>query len=205
MIRRLVAVSAVLAACAALVTAGYLLGGRGVRPTGVIAAGPAPAGIARQGGREIFLLRDGRATPVVRSGRRGGVRGSLAVLFAGPTAAERAHGLRSELPELAPSVRGRLRLRRAGYGELQVDLPARVPALTRRAMRQIACTVVRSLVASGRARDAPVRVVAIDADGRTRGAGDCDELLPQALVSPATQPPPTATAAPSVAPQPTRP
>jgi hypothetical protein len=120
------------AAVAVLLVA--LLAGCGVRPSGVIHGGPAPAGPV--GGTRIYLVSGGEPALVLRGPRLADPAEVLRVLAAGPTEAERAQGFTTEVPSgIAPA--------RLGFedGTTAVTLSADVRALSVLAVVQIVCTV----------------------------------------------------------------
>ncbi|HVV13085.1 hypothetical protein [Amycolatopsis sp.] len=111
-----------------------LLSACGVRPTGVVPAGDPPMGVAR--GPLLYFLADGKLRPVTRdTGHLGSLAEALSLLAAGPTLAERAAGLTSEVPAAPLSesgpAQGVVTLQFAGVGRLSAP-----------AMDQLVCTVI---------------------------------------------------------------
>ncbi|GAB2821915.1 hypothetical protein GCM10027176_27840 [Actinoallomurus bryophytorum] len=83
---------------AGLVLAVLLLGGCGVRPTGVVYAGDAPTATASASPQaEVFFLARKMLVPVPRTVRPGDVQTVFDALLAGPTADERKRGLSTVL------------------------------------------------------------------------------------------------------------
>ncbi|MEV7040341.1 hypothetical protein [Amycolatopsis sp. NPDC051061] len=75
----------------------------GVKPTGVVSAGPAPTlrnpdGSGRGAEATLYFVIDGRVAPVTRSTGSVGVETALSMLLAGPTAGEAADGYVTALP-----------------------------------------------------------------------------------------------------------
>ncbi|GAA2437791.1 hypothetical protein ACFPFX_36935 [Streptomyces mauvecolor] len=129
-------------AALALLPAGLLAAGCGIQSTDVIAVGgPASAQAvppdAESGGTVLFFAGPDGLMPVLRSVRSGP---QLSLLFAGPTKAEAAAGIRTELP---PS-RGAAKMSLA-RGMVTVALDQDVAGLTPLAQQQIACTVLQSV------------------------------------------------------------
>lgn len=132
--------------------------GCGIQSTGVVEVGdPATAEVVpgRTQGTLLYFIspsaRDG-VLPVVReigrpeepvSSGTGDVRHvsakSLALLFMGPSLAERRAGLRTELPMVSGDIRWDLM-----EGEAQVRLPTPVTKLSELARRQLICTVAHA-------------------------------------------------------------
>ncbi|MEV0716035.1 PP2C family serine/threonine-protein phosphatase [Asanoa sp. NPDC050611] len=137
-----------------------LLGGCGVRPSGVITGGPAPT--AAVGGTRIYLLSDGEPTLVLRGGKPIEPTEVLRMLAAGPTDAERAQGFTTEVPsELAPAKIG------FDAGSTLVSVSTDVGALSVLAVVQIVCTVQAMTVAT------PATPVTLVSDGQRRGPLSC--------------------------------
>jgi hypothetical protein len=80
---------------AGLVLAVLLLGGCGVRPTGVVYAGDAPTATASASpqAQVFFLAQQKMLVPVPRTVKAGDVQTVFDALLAGPTAEERRRGL----------------------------------------------------------------------------------------------------------------
>ncbi|MFD0665848.1 hypothetical protein [Thermocatellispora tengchongensis] len=73
--------------------------GCGVRPTGVVPAGDPPSGpVELATTMTIYLVKNGRLSPVTRPGRRLSQADILTLLAAGPTEREQAHGLTTDVP-----------------------------------------------------------------------------------------------------------
>ncbi|GAA2425360.1 hypothetical protein GCM10010191_42070 [Actinomadura vinacea] len=136
-------IRAVAAACATVLAFGAA--GCGVRPTGVVRAGPAPRAAADPSNNVIYLIRNGKLSPVARPGVPGLPEFVLNQLVQGPTEAERRAGLRSEIP-------GNVRLTyfRPVSDRRQPDVMVHGPAehwsgkrlrWSRPAQAQLACTV----------------------------------------------------------------
>lgn len=101
-----------------------LVAGCGVRPGGVIIGGPAPTASTAT---VLYLVSDGRVTRVLRPGE---AAGPLALLAAGPTAAERDRGLDTEVP---PGLK-------FGGSAEGVTVSVDVTTLSPNAFDQIVCT-----------------------------------------------------------------
>lgn len=114
------------------------LTGCGVRPTGVVGAGAAPIATATSLPRaEVFFLRRGTAVPVRRAVAPWDTQAVFDALMAGPTAAERAHGLRTELTPDVPVT-----IRVVGTKAVFVDAPG-VQGISVAGYTQISCTAAR--------------------------------------------------------------
>ncbi|MBK1783674.1 hypothetical protein [Prauserella cavernicola] len=113
------------------------LAGCGVQPSGVIYGISPPSGAAE--GRmpiEVYFLLRGELFPIARDDTPRFPADSLAQLAAGPTAAERARGLRNEVPaEAAPFT---VTTDDAGRAVVTVSVPP--SQLSTVAAEQIACT-----------------------------------------------------------------
>lgn len=131
---------------AALLLAGPLLTGCGIKPTGVIESGAAAKVVfpdSHTKGTVYFVMSDGRLAPVPE-GKQPAVSptGVLLRLLIGPTEQERAAGLETRLPALDIKKQG------ASAGTsvvspdtIQVGLPFKVASLSETARRQLVCTV----------------------------------------------------------------
>jgi hypothetical protein len=103
--------------------AALLAAGCGVQPSGVIVGAAPPSGAVDRSGA-LYLVRAGRVTPVQRPVRPGppSTEARLDQLAAGPTAAESARGLTTEVPRSAApftvTVSGGVVTVRAAGGEL---------------------------------------------------------------------------------------
>lgn len=145
----------------ALLPVVLLSAGCGIRATDVVEAGePATVGVAPHGqlGTVLYFVSSSSASrlmPVVRGtdpegpdGGSGqgephpGASGALALLFRGPSAAERAAGLRSELP----NERVKLSVELSAKGVL-VKLDAPVTTLSEAARQQLFCTAAQARTA----------------------------------------------------------
>ncbi|MEU5992976.1 hypothetical protein ABZ806_28755 [Spirillospora sp. NPDC047418] len=131
------ALLAVAAACAAAA-------GCGIRPTGIIAAGDAPAAGAHPATVTVYLVHGGRLRPVPRPGLPDQPQLGLDQLSVPPTARERAMGLRTEVDvpleaysvvaaSAAPGGRAQMVVRPAG-ARYRSKIWSRIAAA------QIACT-----------------------------------------------------------------
>ncbi|MFS1304096.1 hypothetical protein [Streptosporangium longisporum] len=143
-----------------------LVTGCGVQPSDVIpVGGPPSGGVVPATTITLYLVKDGRLTAVTRP-RPGGrplfEADTLALLAAGPTAREQAHGLTSEVPpEAGPfSVTGRS----AGHVVITLSTPA--GELSAPAVDQIVCT------AAATAPESPSRVTVVGA-GQSVGPRSC--------------------------------
>ncbi|MCU1687912.1 MAG: hypothetical protein JWQ81_8651 [Amycolatopsis sp.] len=125
-----------------VVLAGLLavLAGCGVRPTGVLGGGMAAAGVAT--GPVLYFVKGGLMAPVQRNiGHLGDATTALSLLFAGPTDADLAAGLTTDLPprsvpdSAASSVY-------VDDGSVVISVLMDVRALSPIAVEQIVCTVV---------------------------------------------------------------
>jgi hypothetical protein len=143
-----------LAIGALLVT--LLLAGCGVRPSGVITGGPAPANTIS--GVRLYLISDSQPTLVARGLKPTQQPADIIdLLAAGPTSAERAAGFTSEVPAgIAPA-----KVAYEGAGT-SIGLSAGVDTLSVLAVNQIVCTVQASVSAgpvtlvSGASRRGPL-------------------------------------------------
>ncbi|RKR91605.1 hypothetical protein BDK92_6006 [Micromonospora pisi] len=145
------------------------LAGCGVRPSGVIVGGAAPAGPVQEVAADtrLYLVSEINLTLVVRdTGQTSSLAETLALLTDGPDAQERARGLTSEVPldarvvEVASEPTG-----------TTVTYASDVTALSATAVAQIVCTVNDALTATGQeAGSAPVTLVG---RGRSRGPNTC--------------------------------
>ena len=119
--------------------------GCGVRPTGAVAAGDPPSGsVASPRGRvapttriTLYLVKNGRLSAVTRpSDRPMFLADTLALLAAGPTAREQAHGFTTDVPPGA----GPFSLTADPDGHLVVTLSTPADELSALAVEQIVCT-----------------------------------------------------------------
>ncbi|THA60958.1 hypothetical protein E6P78_26085 [Streptomyces sp. A0958] len=149
-------------ALGALLPVLLLATGCGIRATDVVEAGePATVEVAPAGqlGTLLYFVSSSSASrllPVVRTAdpqdygkgkaweddRPAGAPATLALLFEGPNASERAAGLRSELP--VGGVKAGVELSAQG---VQVTLSIRVAGLSQAARQQLICTAARARTA----------------------------------------------------------
>ncbi|MGW4487738.1 hypothetical protein ACWEOE_28300 [Amycolatopsis sp. NPDC004368] len=113
----------------------------GVQPSGAISGDAAPSGPAStpagaQPTTSIYLVADGAVVQVSRSGLNQGDNTLIDALAQGPTAAERASGLTTEVPQDA--VPATVAVTPA---EVTVRLSADVKSLSDLAVDQIVCTL----------------------------------------------------------------
>ncbi|MFK0236995.1 hypothetical protein [Streptomyces vinaceus] len=134
------------AAGAALLLGGPLLGGCGIKPTGVIESGAAPKVVVPGPGTKgtVYLVAsDGRLFPVPDREQPSVSETSLLVrLLVGPTAEQRAAGLETRLPVLDLKKQGAS----AGTTMISADtigvgVPFKVATLSETARQQLVCTV----------------------------------------------------------------
>ncbi|MEU4510052.1 hypothetical protein AB0G05_11180 [Nonomuraea wenchangensis] len=126
--------------------------GCGVRPSDVILAGDPPSGpVQRATTVTLYLVKNGRLDAVARPDGRLSPADTLALLAAGPTPREQAHGLTSEVPPDA----GPFSLTAEPDGRLVVTLSTPAGELSALAVDQIVC----STVATTRGSSAQVTVV----------------------------------------------
>ncbi len=134
----------------------------GVKPTGVVSAGPAPTLRNPDSGRGtdaiLYFVLDGRVAPVTRSnGSKVGVETALSMLLAGPTAGEVAEGYVTALPARSGPI---------------VLAPGSPPAITLSfplkpigsvGINQLVCTAFAALAAqSGDAADGTISLTGTD-------------------------------------------
>ncbi|MFJ7215608.1 hypothetical protein [Amycolatopsis sp. NPDC098790] len=121
----------------------------GVKPTGVVPAGPAPTlrnpgGPGRDAEVILYFVLDGRVAPVTRpivNGR--GAEAALSTLLDGPTEAERADGYVSALPRRAGSIA----LVPGPPATIDVSFPLKPIAGV--GVNQLVCTAFAALAADG--------------------------------------------------------
>ncbi|WP_254897268.1 hypothetical protein [Amycolatopsis sp. Hca4] len=140
-----------------------LVSGCGVKPTPVVAAGPAPTlrNPADDGsGTDVVLyyVLNGRLTPVTRPrSLPASVESTLAMLMDGPSADERASGYTTELPRRT----GAITLTHGAPPTITVPFP--VQPLSGTGINQLVCTAFAALVATGGyTTDGTLAVVAPD-------------------------------------------
>ncbi|MER5753309.1 hypothetical protein [Streptomyces sp. NPDC002088] len=134
-------------AVAACATTAALLTGCGVQETGVVeAGGPATITVFPASDQRMllfFLASDGRLTPVTRlsttdvppNAKQEWIGKTLAALFAGPSANERAAGLHTGLP-----AKGAKMVFKSTSSTITIRLPLPVRPLAKTALRQLVCT-----------------------------------------------------------------
>lgn len=141
--------------------------GCGVRPSDPISVGAPPSGgVATHTTLTLYLVKDGRPSPVKRSDdSRPWFRADiLALLAVGPTAGERANGFTTDIPAGA----GPFSVTPVKAGHLVVTLSAPAGELSPLAVDQIVCTTTAP------ERDHPAQVTIIGA-GQSVGPRDCPE------------------------------
>ncbi|MFG1710771.1 hypothetical protein ACFLIM_47180 [Nonomuraea sp. M3C6] len=139
--------------------------GCGVRPSDVIRAGDPPSGgVAPTTAITLYLVKNGRLSAVTRPGGRPLFRADkLALLAAGPTTMERAHGLTTDVPPEA----GPFSVTAAPAGHLVVTLSIPAGELSPLAVEQIVCTA-----AAATAPESPAQVTVVGA-GQSVGPRNC--------------------------------
>jgi hypothetical protein len=137
--------------------------GCGVRPSGVITGGDPPSGrVVPTTTITLYLVTNGRLRAVTRPGGPLSQADTLALLAAGPTAEEHAHGLTTDVPpEAVPfSVTAK------PAGRVVVTLSTPASELSTLAVEQIVCT------AAATAPGSPARVTVVVA-GQGVGPRNC--------------------------------
>jgi hypothetical protein len=115
-----------------------LLGGCGVRPTGVVYAGDAPVATAPAAPTApVYFLEKEQPTPVTRAVDPVDVQGVYDVLLQGPSAAEHAAGLRTELDGVK-----QISIRDLGDRQIYIEVIPPTASLTQGAYAQLYCTAV---------------------------------------------------------------
>ncbi|WIV53444.1 hypothetical protein [Amycolatopsis nalaikhensis] len=121
----------------------------GVKPTGVVSAGPAPTlrspgGSGRGTDLILYFVIDGRVAPVTRpTGTAVGVSAALSILLSGPSSDEAAEGYATMLPP----ERGPVALSPGPPAMINVPFPLKpLPPL---AVNQLVCTAFAALAAEG--------------------------------------------------------
>lgn len=147
--------------------------GCGVRPSGVITgADPPSGGVAPTTAITIYLVTNSRLSAVTRPGGPLSQADTLALLAAGPTARERAHGLTTDVPPDA----GPFSVTAKPAGRLVVTLSTPAGELSTLAVEQIVCT------AAATAPESLARVTVVGAeqgvDSRNCPQPCLDELPP---------------------------
>ncbi|MEU6728341.1 hypothetical protein ABZ917_31935 [Nonomuraea wenchangensis] len=162
--------------------------GCGVRPSGVILAGDPPSGpVQRALATTLYLVKDGRLSTVTRPDAHLPAADTLALLAAGPTPRERAHGLTSEVPPDAGPFT--LTAEPGGAGHLVVTLSTPAGELSALAVDQIVCS------AAATRRDDSAQVTVVGA-GRSIGPRTCPSS-PQDATDGPRRPPSTVSPRPS--------
>ncbi len=121
----------------------------GIKPTPVLAAGPAPTlRVPATDGRDteliLYFVLDDRVAPVARSSDgEVGVEAALSLLLAGPTADERAAGYATTLPRPA----GAITVTPGSPATIRFPFPLR--PLSGVGINQLVCTAFAALAAQG--------------------------------------------------------
>ncbi|MEV0198489.1 hypothetical protein [Nonomuraea sp. NPDC050691] len=137
--------------------------GCGVRPSDAIPAGAPPSGaVAPPTTITLYLVKNGRLSAVTRPGRRLSQADTLALLAAGPTAREQAHGFTTDVPPEA----GPFAVTAEPVGHWVVTLSTPTGELSALAVEQIVCT------AAAMAPRGPAQVTVIGA-GQSVGPRSC--------------------------------
>jgi hypothetical protein len=138
--------------------------GCGVRPSGVITGGDPPSGRVEPTPLiTLYLVTNGRLSAVTRPGGPPlSQADTLALLAAGPTAEEQAHGLTTDVPPDA----GPFSVTAKPAGRLVVTLSTPASELSTLAVEQIVCTAAATAPAS------PAQVTVVGA-GRGVGPRNC--------------------------------
>ncbi|GAA4591489.1 hypothetical protein GCM10023194_50880 [Planotetraspora phitsanulokensis] len=143
--------------------------GCGVRPSDAIPAGDPPSGaVAPTTTITLYLVKNGRLSAVTRPVPGAGGRplfqaDTLALLAAGPTAREQAHGLTTDVPPEA----GPFSVTAKPAGHLVVTVSTPVGELSTLAVEQIVCTA-----AAAPAPESPAQVTVVGA-GQSVGPRNC--------------------------------
>ncbi|GAA3114552.1 hypothetical protein GCM10010466_02060 [Planomonospora alba] len=137
--------------------------GCGVRPSDAIPVGDPPSGpVAPAATVTLYLVEDGRLDAVTRPGGPLSPADALALLAAGPTARERAHGLTTAVPPDA----GPFSVTAGPDGHLVVTLSTPAGELPAPAVEQIVCAAATAAPGS------PAQVAVVGA-GRSLGPRRC--------------------------------
>jgi hypothetical protein len=136
--------------------------GCGVRPSGVITGGDPPHGVlAPSATITIYLVTNDRLSAVTRPGPPLSQADTLALLAAGPTTREQAHGLTTDVPPEA----GPFSVTTESAGRLVVTPSIPASELSTLAIEQIVCTAALT------APESPAQVIVAgaeqDVDSRT--------------------------------------
>ncbi|WP_248963801.1 GerMN domain-containing protein [Sphaerisporangium perillae] len=142
--------------------------GCGVQPSDVIVAGDPPSGaVAPTTTITLYLVKNGRLNAVTRPGPGGRPlfkADTLALLAAGPTAREKAHGLTTDVPPEA----GPFSVTAKPAGHLVVTLSTPAGELSTLAVEQIVCTAAATAPVN------PAQVTVVGA-GQSVGPQKCPE------------------------------
>ncbi|HEY8472733.1 MAG TPA: hypothetical protein VIL37_08875 [Natronosporangium sp.] len=163
------------------------LAGCGVQPSGVITGAAPPSGRAEPSATLLYLVSGDRLQPVWRLGGRLPDAAALNLLAAGPTDAEAAEGVTTEVPAEATPFSTDTGV--SGVVHVSTALPAdQVAELPDLAIAQILCTVA----ARAELHPLQVRVIGVDPDFE---APDCPPAppVPTETVPPQPRPPTEAT------------
>jgi hypothetical protein len=137
--------------------------GCGVQPSGVITGAAPPSGrVEPTTTITLYLVTNGRLSAVTRPGGPLSQADTLALLAAGPTAREQAHGLTTDVPPEA----GPFSVTAKPAGRLVVTLSTPASELSTLAVEQIVCT------AAATAPESPAQVTVVGA-GRGVGPRNC--------------------------------
>ncbi|MFB9252954.1 hypothetical protein ACFFWE_32370 [Sphaerisporangium melleum] len=141
------------------------LTGCGVQPSDAISVGDPPRGrVAPTMKMTLYLVKNGRVSAVTRPGHRASPADLLALLAAGPSTAERAAGLSSDVPaEAAP-----FSVAAEPAGRFVVTLSTPAGELSTLAVAQIVCT------AAAMVPESPARITVVGA-GQSVGPHGCPE------------------------------
>ncbi|MBP2703852.1 hypothetical protein JOL79_08540 [Microbispora sp. RL4-1S] len=143
--------------------------GCGVRPSDAISAGAPPSGpVAPPTTITLYLVKNGRLSAVTRRSGPLFLADTLALLAAGPTTTERAHGLTSDVPPGAGPFSVT-----AAPGRLAVTPSTPAGELSTLAVEQIACTTAATMP------DSPVRVTVVGAEERSPARSTCVPTTPR--------------------------
>jgi hypothetical protein len=140
--------------------------GCGVRPSGVITGDDPPSGaVAPATTITLYLVKNGRLSAVTRPRGRLFPADTLALLAAGPTAREQAHGHTTDVPPEA----GPFSVTAKPAGHLVVTLSTPAGELSTLAVEQIVCTA-----AAATAPEIPAQVT-VEGAGQSVGPRNCPE------------------------------
>ncbi|HEY4020319.1 MAG TPA: hypothetical protein VGM75_16635 [Pseudonocardiaceae bacterium] len=141
--------------------------GCGVRPSGVIGGNPAPTGPVN--GVTLFLVQDGQLVPILRTTTTQLTpTEAVTVLAAGPSSAEKAQTLRTQVPtDIAP-----INVTTTPSGTT-IDVAIDPNSLSTVAVEQLVCTAVSAMTEQPSAPGSPS--FSITGAGRTIGSLVCRE------------------------------